>query len=110
MFKPASDRHPDIDRVTADRRRQIAVSSVAKMRFRFMANGCLCKGLACPVAPCEKRKTLWYGLPVADQDATLGDSHLGISAIIAAYNEEKTIAEVLSVLTKSPMIDEIIVV
>ena len=35
---------------------------------------------------------------------------MGISAIIAAYNEEKTIAEVLSVLTKSPMIDEIIVV
>ena len=35
---------------------------------------------------------------------------MGISAIIAAYNEEKTIAEVLSVLTKSSLIDEIIVV
>jgi len=33
-----------------------------------------------------------------------------ISAIIAAYNEEKTIAEVLGVLTKSGLIDEIIVV
>jgi len=33
-----------------------------------------------------------------------------ISAIIAAYNEEKTIAEVLGVLTKNPLIDEIIVV
>jgi polyisoprenyl-phosphate glycosyltransferase len=35
---------------------------------------------------------------------------LGISAIIAAYNEEKTIADVLGVLTRSPLIDEIIVV
>lgn len=35
---------------------------------------------------------------------------MGISAVIAAYNEEKTIAEVLAVLTKSPLIDEIIVV
>jgi glycosyltransferase involved in cell wall biosynthesis len=35
---------------------------------------------------------------------------LGISAIIAAYNEEKTLAEVLGALTKSGMIDEIIVV
>jgi len=33
-----------------------------------------------------------------------------ISAIIAAYNEEKTIAEVLGVLSKSALIDEIIVV
>jgi len=33
-----------------------------------------------------------------------------ISAIIAAYNEEKTIAEVLGVLAKSALIDEIIVV
>ena len=33
-----------------------------------------------------------------------------ISAIIAAYNEEKTLAEVLGVLTKSGLIDEIIVV
>jgi glycosyltransferase involved in cell wall biosynthesis len=35
---------------------------------------------------------------------------LGISAIIAAYNEEKTIAEVLGVLTQNELIDEIIVV
>lgn len=35
---------------------------------------------------------------------------LGISAIIAAYNEEKTLAEVLGVLTRNPLIDEIIVV
>ena len=35
---------------------------------------------------------------------------MGISAIIAAYNEEKTIAEVLTALTKNPLIDEIIVV
>lgn len=35
---------------------------------------------------------------------------LGISAIIAAYNEEKTIAEVLSALTANRLIDEVIVV
>src|SRR3982751_267836 len=35
---------------------------------------------------------------------------LATSAIIAAYNEEKTIAEVLTALTRSGMIDEIIVV
>lgn len=35
---------------------------------------------------------------------------MGISAIIAAYNEEKTIAEVLGVLTRNELIDEIIVV
>jgi glycosyltransferase involved in cell wall biosynthesis len=35
---------------------------------------------------------------------------LGISAIIAAYNEEKTIAEVLGVLTSNPLIDEVVVV
>lgn len=35
---------------------------------------------------------------------------MGISAIIAAYNEEKTIADVLGVLTRNPLIDEIIVV
>jgi glycosyltransferase involved in cell wall biosynthesis len=35
---------------------------------------------------------------------------LGASAIIAAYNEEKTLAEVLSALKSSPLIDEIIVV
>jgi len=36
--------------------------------------------------------------------------HLGISAIIAAYNEEKTIAEVLTALTNNRLIDEVIVV
>ncbi len=35
---------------------------------------------------------------------------LGISAIIAAYNEEKTIAEVLTALTRNRLIDEVIVV
>ncbi|HXG58998.1 MAG TPA: glycosyltransferase family 2 protein [Thermoanaerobaculia bacterium] len=35
---------------------------------------------------------------------------MGTSAIIAAYNEEKTIADVLRVLTRSPLIQEIIVV
>jgi glycosyltransferase involved in cell wall biosynthesis len=35
---------------------------------------------------------------------------VGISAIIAAYNEEKTIAEVLGVLTRCALIDEVIVV
>ena len=35
---------------------------------------------------------------------------MGTSAIIAAFNEEKTIAEVLGVLTRSPLIDEVIVV
>ena len=35
---------------------------------------------------------------------------MGTSAVIAAYNEEKTIAEVLRVLTVHPSIDEVIVV
>jgi glycosyltransferase involved in cell wall biosynthesis len=35
---------------------------------------------------------------------------LGTSAIIAAYNEEKTLAEVLGALTSSALVDEIIVV
>lgn len=35
---------------------------------------------------------------------------MGTSAIIAAYNEEKTLADVLRVLTRSPLIDEVIVV
>ncbi len=35
---------------------------------------------------------------------------LGISAIIAAYNEEKTIAEVLTALKRNRLIDEVIVV
>lgn len=35
---------------------------------------------------------------------------MAISAIIAAFNEEKTIAEVLSVLTANPLIEEIVVV
>ena len=32
------------------------------------------------------------------------------TAVVAAYNEEKTIADVLDALTKSPLIDEVIVV
>jgi hypothetical protein len=35
---------------------------------------------------------------------------LRTTAIVAAYNEEKTIAEVLGALTRSPLIDEVIVV
>lgn len=35
---------------------------------------------------------------------------MGITAIVAAYNEEKTIADVLRALTASPLIDEVIVV
>lgn len=35
---------------------------------------------------------------------------MGISAIVAAYNEEETIAEVLRSLERSPLIEEIIVV
>jgi hypothetical protein len=35
---------------------------------------------------------------------------LRTTAIVAAYNEEKTIAEVLAALTRSPLIDEVIVV
>lgn len=35
---------------------------------------------------------------------------MGITAIVAAYNEEKTIADVLRALTTSPLIDEVIVV
>ncbi|HUP48167.1 MAG TPA: glycosyltransferase family 2 protein [Thermoanaerobaculia bacterium] len=35
---------------------------------------------------------------------------MGITAIIAAYNEEKTLADVLTALTGNPLIDEVIVV
>ncbi|HSP14505.1 MAG TPA: glycosyltransferase family 2 protein [Thermoanaerobaculia bacterium] len=35
---------------------------------------------------------------------------MGITAIVAAYNEEKTIGDVLRALTRSPLIDEVIVV
>lgn len=35
---------------------------------------------------------------------------MGISAIVAAYNEEKTLAEVLTALARNPLIDEVIVV
>ena len=35
---------------------------------------------------------------------------MGTSAIIAAYNEERTIADVLRALTSNPLIDEVIVV
>jgi len=34
---------------------------------------------------------------------------VGVTAIIAAYNEEKTLASVLTALTRSPRIDEVIV-
>ena len=53
-----------------------------------------------------------YGLPVATQPSkkTVEVTVLGTTAIIAAYNEERTIGHVLDVLTRSPLIDEIIVV
>ena len=35
---------------------------------------------------------------------------MGITAIVAAYNEEKTIGDVLRAITSSPLIDEVIVV
>jgi glycosyltransferase involved in cell wall biosynthesis len=35
---------------------------------------------------------------------------VGITAIVAAFNEEKTIGDVLRALTRSPLIDEVIVV
>jgi polyisoprenyl-phosphate glycosyltransferase len=35
---------------------------------------------------------------------------VGITAIVAAYNEEKTIGDVIRALTSSPLIDEVIVV
>lgn len=35
---------------------------------------------------------------------------MGVTAIIAAYNEENTIADVLAILTRSPLINEVIVV
>src|SRR4051794_19316861 len=41
---------------------------------------------------------------------TLEVNVLGVTAIIAAYNEENTIADVLSVLTRNPLINEVIVV
>ena len=49
-----------------------------------------------------------YGLPVATDGRS--EVNVGISAIIAAYNEEKMLAEVLGVLTRCPLIDEVIVV
>jgi len=48
-----------------------------------------------------------YGLPVA---RLREGKRVGISAIIAAYNEEKTLGEVLGVLTRNRSIDEVIVV
>jgi polyisoprenyl-phosphate glycosyltransferase len=55
---------------------------------------------------------VWYGLPVASFPGhySFEVKRLGISAIIAAYNEEKTLAEVLGVLTRNHFIDEVIVV
>jgi glycosyltransferase involved in cell wall biosynthesis len=57
---------------------------------------------------------LCYGLPVAKTPAGTADvqevNRVGISAIVAAYNEEATIANVLAALTRSPLIDEVIVV
>jgi len=41
---------------------------------------------------------------------TLEVNVLGVTAIIAAYNEENTIADVLAILTRNTLIDEVIVV
>ncbi|MCU1231407.1 MAG: glycosyl transferase family 2 [Acidobacteria bacterium] len=49
-----------------------------------------------------------YGLPVANRVAEV--NCVGISAVVAAYNEGKTLADVLGALARSPFIDEIIVV
>ena len=38
------------------------------------------------------------------------EKRLRTTAVVAAYNEEKTIADVLEALTRSPLIDEVIVV
>jgi polyisoprenyl-phosphate glycosyltransferase len=44
------------------------------------------------------------------ESETVEVKRLGTSAIIAAFNEEKTLSEVLQVLTRHPLIDEVIVV
>jgi glycosyltransferase involved in cell wall biosynthesis len=59
------------------------------------------------------QRGVWYGLPVATvfvPDVSKRGESLGITAIIAAYNEEGTIADVIRALTRSRFIDEIIVV
>jgi len=53
---------------------------------------------------------VWSAGCKAPVDTQFEEKRLGISAIIAAYNEEKTLAEVLGVLTKNRLIDEVIVV
>src|ERR1051325_5658708 len=64
--------------------------------------GLRCKRLA--------RAVLWSAhCNPAQQENRRGD-RLGTTAIIAAYNEERTIGHVLDVLTRNPLIDEIIVV
>jgi glycosyltransferase involved in cell wall biosynthesis len=49
-------------------------------------------------------------LPGRKQTQLHEEKRVGISAIVAAYNEEATIANVLAALTRSPLIDEVIVV
>src|SRR5215213_6232298 len=41
---------------------------------------------------------------------SLEEKRLRTTAIVAAYNEEGTIADVLRALTRSPLVDEVIVV
>ena len=55
--------------------------------------------------PTTRDPVLWSCLA-----APTGGIVLGTTAVIAAYNEEKTLADVLRVLTSSPLVDEIIVV
>jgi len=51
-----------------------------------------------------------WRLQPASVERGFKEKSLGVSAIIAAYNEEKTIAGVLGVLARNPRIDEVIVV
>lgn len=48
--------------------------------------------------------------PSLEPDRVHEVNRVGISAIVAAYNEEATIANVLAALKRSPLIDEVIVV
>jgi glycosyltransferase involved in cell wall biosynthesis len=53
---------------------------------------------------------LWCAGCTGEPDRHWRGEILGTTAIIAAYNEEKTLADVLGALSRSPLIDEIIVV
>src|ERR1051326_6928042 len=59
--------------------------------------------------PYVQKRSLGSGM-VCRLQTTLNRGHVGTSAIIAAYNEEGTLADVVRGLRASPLIDEIIVV